>query len=530
MPRATAWRSLTPALLAALCLAACAGRPAATPGPGQEARPEAATAEPDWAALAARRLPLLEPCQVPDVQETLLCGTLEVPEDRAAPHGRRLGLEVVVVPARAVQPPPDPVFIFEGGPGGAATGRAAGSVHAGPVRSRDIVLVDQRGTGGSNPLHCAWDEQFRPGELRQIFPPEAVRTCAAELADRADLARYTSEHFADDIEEVRRRLGYGPINIRGGSYGTWAMMVFAQRHPESTRTLFGIGVDSPLRSNLAERGVWTDRTLARLAARCAAEEACAAVAPDLAAMTAEVVGRLADGPRRVEIPDPARPEETLALDLGRDWLAEQLRLILYFAYTSRALPWAVHRVHAADDWGPLATLAVLIERTFRGSLAYGLILTVQCSELMDFDVEEALARGAGTLVGNYRLEQQLQGCAAWPHDKRPALGVAAPRPLPIPALFVSGALDPVTPPEYAEEAATLFPESLHLVLEEGQHGPFDLANSWPCIHQIWAELLDRGSVQGLDVACARTLHRPPFLVDGESFGGYVRETLVPMSG
>lgn len=483
--------------------------------------------EPDWAALAAERLPLLEPCQLPNIPEKLLCGTIEVLENRSAAGGRRLALNVVVVPARSLRPPPDPVFLFEGGPGGAATGRARGAVYAGPVRRRDIVLVDQRGTGGSNPLDCGWDPEPRPGQRRELFPPARVVACAAELSRRADLSLYTTDHFADDIEEVRQRLGYGAINIRGGSYGTWAMMVFAQRHPASTRSLFGIGVDSPLRSNLAERGVWTDRTLVGLAALCAADEACAALTPALDTMTAQVLAQLEEGPRRVELADPARPGERLTIDVGRDWLAEQLRLILYFAYTSRALPWAVHRAHDAGDWEPLVTLALLIERSFRASLSHGLTLTVQCSEQMGFDVAAARARGAGTLVGNYRLEQQLQGCAAWPHAKKSALGVASPRPLEIPTLLLSGALDPVTPPEYAEEAATYFPNGRHLVLPEGQHGPFDLDESWTCIHQIWADFLDRGSVDQLDVTCLESMHRPPFLVDGESFRSYVEETLAP---
>jgi pimeloyl-ACP methyl ester carboxylesterase len=500
---------------------ACAGGGSPAPSPPEE---------PNWARLAAERLPLLEPCELPNAPEPVLCGSIEVFEDRAAGAGRRIPLKVIVVPAHSAEPPPDPVFVFEGGPGGGATGRATGSIYAGPVRKRDIVLVDQRGTGDSNPLSCNWNTEFRSGELREMFPTEAVESCARELAQRAELGLYTTEHFADDIEEVRQRLGYGPINIRGGSYGTASMMVFAQRHPESVRSLLGIGLNSPQRSNLAERGRWTDRTLARLSEMCADLDECAAVAPDLAAMTAEIVGRLDQGPPSVELADPQRPEETLAFDVGRDWLVEQLRLILYFAFTSRGLPWAVHQAHAEDDWEPLVTMSVLIERMFRSSLAPGLVLTVQCSEGLDFDVDAALAAGAGTLVGNYRLEQQLQGCAVWPHERRPSLGVERPRVLETPTLLLSGALDPVTPPEYGEAVTELFPNSLHLVLSEGQHGPFDLDNSWECFHRIWADFLDSPDPRGLDVSCTESMTRPPFVVDEEGFRTYLADTLLPAVG
>lgn len=502
-------------------LAACS----ASPPPVTPPEPE-----PDWAALGAARLPLLSPCERPGVEEPLLCGTLEVREDRfETTPGRTIPLAVVVVPARTRTPAPEPVFIFAGGPGGAATERAGAMVHAAPLRDRDIVLVDQRGTGGSNELDCDFGAGGDAlGELPEMFPPAAVEACAAELARRADLYLYTSDQHADDIEEVRYLLGYSRIHLSGGSYGTRAAMVFAQRYPRTVATLFLIGTDSPSRPNLAERGLSAERALEGVAAFCTADAACAALTPDLAEQVADLLAELELGPKTVTLADPLRPEETLTFAVGQEWLAEQLRLNLYYAFTSRALPWAVHRAHAEEDWEPLVQLAVFIDRFFRSSLADGLLLTVQCTEGMDFDTKEALARGKRTLFGNYRLEQQIQGCAHWPHVQRPGLGVAEPRPLDIPTVFVSGEMDAVTPPYYADDAAEYLPVSRHLVLAEGQHGPFDLENAWQCIHQIWAELIAEASVEDLDFSCAETMHRPPFITSGEELARYVREVLAPM--
>jgi len=531
------------ALLAALPLLAlwiASAAPAAGVGPAAGPRQDPAAqaadqeAPPSWAALAAARLPLLAPCTLDGIDETVLCGTLDVPEDRARPEGRQIGLHVVVLPAHAEHPPSDPITVFAGGPGGAATDRARGLARVEALRARDVLLVDQRGTGASHPLDCdlGADEGGGTAELPEMFPPAAVRACAAKLAKEADLARYTTVDHVDDIEDVRRRLGYGPLNLRGGSYGTFAAMVFAQRHPESTRTLFLIGVDSPLRSNLAERSVWTERTLAGLALVCAADPVCSGIlpasGPGLDEQVADLLGRLEKGPRRVRVADPQDPETMLTRIVGRDWLAEQIRLILYYGFTSRALPWAVHRAVAADDWAPITRLALFIDRMFRSTLADGVLLTVQCSEHMGFDTDRALARGAPTLFGNYRLKEQIQGCAAWPHHQSAhRLGVPRPRPLFIPTVLVSGAWDPVTPPAYGKDATAYFPNARHLVLAEGQHGPFDLTGGWVCIHQIWADLIDHGSLDGLDTSCTETLHRQPFLADQEAFTRYMEGTLAP---
>ncbi len=509
------------ATVAALLLLTASGL-AAQPAPEPEG--------PSWAEQALARLPMLRMCERPNAPEPLLCGLLTVWENTATRTGRQIELSIVVIPAATEKPPTDPVFVLEGGPGGAATKRAVSSIYSGPVRARDIVLVDQRGTGDSHQLQCdlGGAESMEPGKLPQMFPAEDVAACAEALSANADVFLYGSAEHADDLEAVRVALGYGKLNLRGGSYGTRAMMVYAQRYPDNVRTMFGIGVDSPIRSNMSERGVFAQRTLIGLGEMCRQSPECRAKAPDLFSMTSGLLASLAKKPRRVEIEDPTVAGETLSLDVGREWLAEKIRLNLYFAFTSQAYPWAVHRASMADDWQPLVQLAIFIERMFRSAISNGVLLTVQCSESMDFDLDQARERGAATLFGNYRLEQQIQGCAAWPHEKRPPLGVVEPRVLPIPTLFLSGALDPVTPPEYAEEAQTLFPESHHIVLPEGQHGPFDLANSWVCVHQVWAEFLDEGSAESLDLTCVDTMTRPPFLLDEASFETHLREVLAPM--
>jgi pimeloyl-ACP methyl ester carboxylesterase len=185
----------------------------------------------------------LAPCTLPERGGTAFCGTYEVFENRESRSGRKIPLKIVVLPATGPNRAPDPVFFLEGGPGAAATMDAA-ELAGDPVRARrDIVLVDTRGTGESNPLSCPiWNDGIR---LDHIFPLDAVTACRDELQKRADLSRYTTPAAMDDVDEVRRYLGYGPVNLSGASYGTFAAQIFLARHPEAVRTVALASVVKP---------------------------------------------------------------------------------------------------------------------------------------------------------------------------------------------------------------------------------------------------------------------------------------------
>ena len=178
-------------------------------------------------------------CKIPGVSGEARCATHAVWEDREAKKGRKIGINVVILPALDKNKAPDPIFFFGGGPGEGIANEAAGFADH-PARSkRDIVLVDQRGTGKSNLLDCEfWGN---PIDLRQVagdlFPAAAVRACRNRLEKMADLRLYTTAPAMDDVDEVRAWLGYGKINLNGGSYGTRAAQVFLKRHPESVRTV-----------------------------------------------------------------------------------------------------------------------------------------------------------------------------------------------------------------------------------------------------------------------------------------------------
>src|SRR5215210_3221642 len=192
-------------------------------------------------APASRFQGKLQPCHIPDLDEEVLCGQLPVWENREARSGRKIDLQVVVIPATSPSPVPDPLFYLAGGPGESAIREAPyfPQVFARLRRDRDLVFVDQRGTGKSGVLACELpgSEDDPQGYLREMFPLESIRTCAAGLSKNADLRQYTNIQVLDDLDDVRAWLGYERINLYGGSYGTRAAVVYLKRHPEHVRSV-----------------------------------------------------------------------------------------------------------------------------------------------------------------------------------------------------------------------------------------------------------------------------------------------------
>ncbi|HEU4796969.1 MAG TPA: alpha/beta fold hydrolase, partial [Pyrinomonadaceae bacterium] len=186
----------------------------------------------------------LKPCEIRGAKDAK-CGTLEVFENRASRKGRKIPLNILVLPATGQTRGPDPLFYFVGGPGSAATEDAPGiaQILAGVRQHRDLVFVDQRGTGKSNPLNCDLFDLADPQSFFGAFLPlEAVRKCRQQLEPKADLTLYTTNIAMDDIDDVRAALGYDQINLMGGSYGTRAALVYLRRHPKHVRAVVLHGV------------------------------------------------------------------------------------------------------------------------------------------------------------------------------------------------------------------------------------------------------------------------------------------------
>jgi pimeloyl-ACP methyl ester carboxylesterase len=487
-----------------------------------------------WAREAAdERFPMLEICRPEGAEEDMLCGTLKVWEDREAQSGRKIGLNVAVIPAHTEDRAPDPFTFIAGGPGEGIAG-AAGYVPrfaADILTRRDVFLVDQRGTGKSNGLYCSWGitpEDPQPA-YDAFFPLEPVKSCLADLETRADLTKYTTSIAADDLEEVRRWLGYGRINLEGGSYGTRLVQEFLRRHPQSVRTAMLSGVVSMDHRMPLNHALDGQRSLDLVLTLCEEDEACSGAFPRLRRELWELLERLDEAPDRfgrATLDNPLNPGHEITLTVGRGMFAESLRSLLYTVGGSTELPFIVHRAHLGD-FAPFFRSTVEWRVFIEREIANGMYLSVTCGEdVARFTEWEAALHNAGTAVGGFRTDAQKAACAVWPTAEVPESfhrPVATDRPV----LIAVGELDPVTPPRYGREAAKHMPNGLFVVVPGGHHA-FDSLSNEECLDGIMARFLEQASDDGLDTSCVETMERPPFVLEEAGMSYMQRKDGEPM--
>ncbi len=457
---------------------------------------------------------LLEPCEVPaadgDRKETARCGFYEVFEDRAAKSGRKIKLKIVVYPATGLEKAPDPLFYIPGGPGSSATEDAPYVAQEfSRIRvQRDLVFVDQRGTGGSNPLNCQlFDPSSLQSYLEAFFPLEAVRKCRVQLEAKANLKLYTTPIAMDDLDDVRAALGYKQINISGGSYGTRATQVYVKRHPEHVRAIVLQGVSPTNQHMPRDFPQQTERALAGVIDECVADASCNAAFPNLRSEVKAVLAKLIRGPVDVNVRHPQTGKMT-AVKLSRDLAGEAVRYMLYQSGAASRMPLVIH-LAASDNFVPLAEAALFYRQQIVASGSNGMYLSVTCAEDLPWIKKgEGERNGANTFLGDYRLRQQRHACNLWPRAEL-AKEYAEPTRANVPALILTGQWDPVTPPLYGDIAAKHLPNGLHIVVPHGGHG-FGGLEGLDCINKLVADFVNRGSAKGLDTTCVNSIRRRGF--------------------
>jgi len=438
------------------------------------------------------------------------CGILKVPEDPALPGGATIDLSVAVVPALNRRAAAAPLFLLAGGPGQAATDLYASyaGAFARVNRNHDIVLVDQRGTGRSAPLSCAYPDDWQsasdaPGEMLRLR--QATLTCLGKFGPRVRF--YTTSVAVADLDKVRSALGYARIDLYGSSYGTRVAELYMRRYPLSTHAVVLDGVTYPEQAIGPDTPSDGERALDLIVTRCERAPDCAAAYP---ALRRELDGlRRRFGPQKeaLTVSDPSSGQP-LQVEFSRGMFNAALRFLSYNATEASLLPTLLHQ-GAAGNLTPLATQVIMMARQIGDQLASGMQNSVICSEDLPFFTAAAIDRAAlsRTYQGVDQLDALMEICKLWPRGPVDA-DLHSPLQSNVPTLLLSGEADPVTPPADAERAARGLAHHRHLNLSGEGHGQVATG----CVPKLMAEFLDAPAPENLDATCLERHTPAPFFV------------------
>jgi pimeloyl-ACP methyl ester carboxylesterase len=473
-------RPILPVLFALLCSASALGLPAAAA-----------------AAPAASQTPAAaRSCHLPGAEETLRCLSVSVPLDYARPDAGSLKLHVTVAPAFRESARGDPLFVLAGGPGQAGSDvLALLSAAFKRVRAtRDIVFIDQRGTGLSGKLDCetpANEDTMSDADLEA-----ELRRCIG--AKRVPFAAYTTAAAARDIEQVRRTLGYGKVNVWGGSYGTRLGQAYARAFPDSVRSLVLDGVAAP-EQVIPAGGRDGQAALDKLFEQCRLDAACNKAYPNLRAEFDALAAR-AEAGLKLSIADP-RTAQQVSFTMTSQRFFGTVHNILYAPADARRLPFLIHSAYQGR-WEPfIARHNIAGDFASDASSAILLHLAVVCAEDLPRMTPALIKEDAATITRP--LADRLPGLCKMLNV--PAVPWTEPAAIQAPALLLSGALDPVTPPRRAESAARRMRKAQQLVVANAGHGVSQLG----CAPRLLREFLDRPD-SPLDAKCLTEIPAPTF--------------------
>jgi pimeloyl-ACP methyl ester carboxylesterase len=436
------------------------------------------------------------------------CGTLTVYEDRSRSEGRTIDLHVAVLPAVSRNVEPDPLFFIAGGPGQSALDSYP-LIHSAFFRinqNRDIVLVDQRGTGRSNPLNCPGNAEIEGIEEDLTSWAE---TCLREVD--ADPRFYTTSVAVDDFNQVMTALGYEKINIYGVSYGSRAALTYIRQHPESVRTAILDGVvpqDEPLGMHAA---IDAQQALEKIFNRCYSDSNCREAFPEIDQTFTGLLAALETEHVETSLPHPSSGE-IQNITFTPEILAAAVRLLSYTPETAALLPLLINTSYIQQDYSLLAAQYLIASDQLTTMISTGLNYSILCTEDVPFiDPQKTQELNAGTYLGNLQTDALFEICQVWPNGDIPP-DFKEPVRSELPILLLSGEMDPVTPPYKGDQAAQHLPNSLHLVLSGQGHNVIYRG----CVPNLVLNFINSGSASSLNTSCTEAIQPLPFFT---SFSG-----------
>ncbi|MCZ2813272.1 alpha/beta hydrolase [Modestobacter sp. VKM Ac-2979] len=455
------------------------------------------------------------------------CGTLEVPADRDDPGAGTVSLAFGVVAAAAEDPAEDPLVYLSGGPGQGAlefVPLAFGELYEPLAQDRDLVLLDQRGTGLTEPsLACeeysSWVRESlgseEPVEELAAQAAASLEECRQRLVDEGvDFADYDSAASAADLEDLRRALGHEEWNLYGISYGTRLAQTAMRDHPEGIRSVV-LDAAYPIDADLYEETPGNAaRALEALFATCAADARCAERYPDLEQTVTDLVAELDAAPASVTVRDPTTGERVESPLDG----AGLVGFLFQSMYSTELIPFLPEIVEAAanDEFGSIGLLLSAFSQQL-DLVSVGQQLAVQCEEEISFSDPEAVADATAEhpLVESFFDSTPTMGpgvfdvCADWDAGE-PGAGEDDALTSDLPTLVLAGELDPITPPRWGAQLAEQLGNSVYVEFPATGHGS---VATHECAVQLTRDFLADPDSEP-DASCVDDVEIPAFTVEG----------------
>lgn len=438
------------------------------------------------------------------------CANFPVAENRADPHSRTIKLRIAIIKSESALPAPDLVTMLAGGPGQSAvdTYPEIATAFKPLLKHHDVLLVDQRGTGGSNPLSCPKVEKAQKASADLPFDAARAKAdiaqCLTEVELKADPRYYTTTIAVADLEAVRQALGAPKLDLIGISYGTRMAQQYAGTHPDGVRSIV---LDSVAPNSLILGETFAadlERALKLQAADCVATPACNKAFGDWRKTLLDLHAKLVAAPvPNITFRDP-QTFQTVTRTFNGDTLAGLVHLFAYNAQASALLPLDIAQA-AKGDFAPLLGQTQLGKGDLDAGMNGGMQLSVICSEDAPFLSERP--QDAGTLLGGLPIQRIQAACSVWPHGTMPK-DFHQPFKSSIPTLILSGERDPVTPPRFAQEVLKGLSNGRVLELKGMGHGELGIG----CMPKLVNEFIDKLDPKTLDATCLKRIGPIPAFV------------------
>jgi len=463
--------------------------------------------------------PHLEPCGIGHTKAAAMCGRFGVYEDRETHTGRIIQLGIIVLKAK--HPHGDAIADIEGGPG-VPTLPDASFVADGDdlvlkafLHSYDLIFVDNRGMGVSNPTKCNIAPYGDMGAyFLQIWPDSILSDCYKRYAKASNPSAYNTNNAVDDLDDVRAALGYRSLVLYGGSYGSFFSFVYIRRHHNKVKSAVLYGIQPPHFESLPGAPDGAQVALNDLIVKCAGDAKCRRHFPQFAAHFRAVLARFQYGSVSMQVLNP-RTKHMQHVFLSKEVLVDRIREILYSSGTAAFLPYIIEQAYQFD-YVPLGRMIDIWSQFLAHGQDAGTNLAYRCADLDPFISEaEVQAQAAHSFTGDLRLRAERRACAIWKVDPM-AAAFNDPVRSDIPILMLEGSDDPVTPPKYAMRALATLPNAKLVIVRGAGHGA-----DTSCTDRLAIEFIRESSATHVATSsCNATFKTPPFETSMAKWPGY----------